>query len=1419
MKTRQRISAARRLYVGGCVLALLVMAASAVAIDIAPSGGLSYEVAALERMSIARPYYPGGYSPYGGSYGSGSTGPLVVDAAKAELKTDPEQERDLVRAEEFARQGKFELAIGFWQRVLDASTASVMTRDEWKFQGKKHIFQKFSSIADEVERSIARLPKRGLKVYRLQKDGDAQAVLAAGVGERREEALSNVVRKYFLSSIGDDAAFELACRSMDRGEFIAAGRLLQKILDGYPDPSVSRGEILLRLAVAHSRLGDRRSAEAALAELRKDPPRGSRQLLAVIEADVRSAGKFVSVDGPESSTSWPMSLGGTSRTGHMKAPAGLKSNSNLTEFWSHEIDLGFTKTAVKTSSSGGTRPRAPGTTAGILVKEISGGIAGGSGMVSYKSIVPYGGPQPPGSTAVQAAGGIEELIARWKQQGWMPAGQVLLDGRRLYVKTRTNLICLDAETKQVVWKSVVHNQFELDGMTRKFAQVQMLRNAGLPQHSLDVQLFGDLIHHSMSLAGDLVLSIEGEPIGVEKKAGAGKPAVPMHHYGPQVVHRQRDNALTAYDARTGKLRWTRRAGEATKDETGSEVGFLSAPVPYARLLLAPVINSGEMWLYGLDRETGKTVWKTNLCDEPSNGAAPWSPVGIAIDGGEAYVATGAGVVFALDAMSGGVRWAVRYPRAGRANANFPQYGYYGGAPTQILNMEGFHEDVVIPSGKTLIVMASDYDRIFALDRRSGEFLWDTPAAANHDEDPDKQSAAEKQADMARYCLGVYGDSFYVGSNRLIRRYKIRGGGLVWEKKLENTTGNTPPSLGRGIVTEEAVFVPVKDSVLKLSQADGKELDQFGVVLRDHQPVGNLYSDGQRLFVLGPGQVSALGDITVRLQTLDKRIEAGDLDGLLERMDIRGRTKNLKGALDDLQAVLVRMKREKRPADIPSVLLKALAGMELPALDPVTTLRILTTEQNAFAIQPGVDAKEVKDRIRARDVLVRSALLRLLKKPESGSVEAILRGGALYGPADLFDVARQAIRKHAGDDDLTALTAAMTGPTPGRRLAVMGLSRLKQKSVNGVLKKGLADADETLRLEAALVLCNRGERDGLPVMADLLNSETPTTRTRTVSYLRRMTGKTFGYLAYETPAKRAEAVRKWREWVTSEGKSASLRPVSPVSVFFGRTLIASQGGNVVEEYDESGRLTHRLAVKGPFAVQGLPNGHRLIASGTERAVIDYDESWKEVGRISTAKYGMPYSVQRLENGNTLVACYGSTTSFGPGTTSQGNVLEFDPKGEIKWRFQFAGMITHAERLENGNTLVSVFRTHPTRRLPTTRRPSGLSGRVSATVGKVLEVDPSRKVVRQIRSAQYPWSATRLANGNTLIVDLNRSQVVEVDRNDRIVWSKIVLSNSRTAQRLSNGNTLVTHYNGVTEFDTDGKLVWNRSGTSIFAADRY
>ncbi|MEM6472707.1 MAG: hypothetical protein AAF802_24310, partial [Planctomycetota bacterium] len=205
----------------------------------------------------------------------------------ASLQTITEQELfKLRRAKEFAAEGDSLSAIALWQSVLDRAGSQLMTREEWRFSSARHQYPKYVTVAKEIESILSGLSEDALAIYRIQADGGARAILSNPGDRSRTEVLSEVVRRFFASSLGDDAAFELACLRLDRYEFTDASRLLRKCLEEHPDCSIPRNEVLLRLAVADGRLGDSKAAEKALSKLSlSDDPR-----VALVRKDVTAEG-------------------------------------------------------------------------------------------------------------------------------------------------------------------------------------------------------------------------------------------------------------------------------------------------------------------------------------------------------------------------------------------------------------------------------------------------------------------------------------------------------------------------------------------------------------------------------------------------------------------------------------------------------------------------------------------------------------------------------------------------------------------------------------------------------------------------------------------------------------------------------------------------------------------------------------------------------------------------------------------------------------------------------------------------------------------------------------------------------------------------------------------------------------------------
>ncbi len=244
-----------------------------------------------------------------------------------------------------------------------------------------------------------------------------------------------------------------------------------------------------------------------------------------------------------------------------------------------------------------------------------------------------------------------------------------------------------------------------------------------------------------------------------------------------------------------------------------------------------------------------------------------------------------------------------------------------------------------------------------------------------------------------------------------------------------------------------------------------------------------------------------------------------------------------------------------------------------------------------------------------------------------------------------------------------------------------------------------------------------------------------------------------------------------------------------------TGIIDEDGN--EKWD-SGR---------PAARDGwiLPNGNALIAwknivqemTPAKDVVFQYKlhRSNKEIG-----------TVQRLDNGNTLVTELGKNP----------RLLEIDSDGKIQVECPLqpetdnAHMQTRmARKLANGNYLVPHL-----------------------LAFKVKEYTPQGQVVKTFatdadslggrKAENWPFTAIRLENGNTLVCLTHGNKAVEMDADGNVVWKvgnddlpQKPFDDACGGQRLPNGNTVITAYHakvGIKLFEVtkEKKIVWTYEG---------
>ena len=242
-------------------------------------------------------------------------------------------------------------------------------------------------------------------------------------------------------------------------------------------------------------------------------------------------------------------------------------------------------------------------------------------------------------------------------------------------------------------------------------------------------------------------------------------------------------------------------------------------------------------------------------------------------------------------------------------------------------------------------------------------------------------------------------------------------------------------------------------------------------------------------------------------------------------------------------------------------------------------------------------------------------------------------------------------------------------------------------------------------------------------------------------------------------------------------------------------------------------------------------HSFLATGGETYILDGD------GQVT---WSYPKSTRDgwvLPNGNVLLAL--SKANDG------GSVVEVTREG--KTVFEFKGTqseVNTAQALENGNILLTEAGAKP-RLLEVTRdgkiavevalqaqtKDHHLQTRMARKLKNgnylvpqlldkvVREYQPDGKVVWEVATPHWPFTAIRLDDGNTLINCTLGNLSIEVDAAGKTVWQvsnddfpSKPFDDACGAQRLPNGNTVITAYHTgpgkvrLFEVTRDKQIVW-------------
>jgi hypothetical protein len=462
-------------------------------------------------------------------------------------------------------------------------------------------------------------------------------------------------------------------------------------------------------------------------------------------------------------------------------------------------------------------------------------------------------------------------------------------------------------------------------------------------------------------------------------------------------------------------------------------------------------------------------------------------------------------------------------------------------------------------------------------------------------------------------------------------------------------------------------------------------------------------------------------------------------------------------------------REKATADL--IALGSLAR---------SPLQEATRSKDVEVMRRAEHCLEIIEKVNRPAYLMAAVRLLAFRRP-AGATEVLLA----YVPntedlqvADEISKALAQVGLREGKADPLLLAALADRHAGKRAVAAEALCRARSAEPLAAVRPLLKDRDVKVRQRVASALVESGQKDGLPVLIELLNELPRDEVWRVEDLLFRVAGdKAPPPASVDDPAGRFKWQAAWKVWWQEQGPKLDLARLEQTRQPLGYTLLTFYGsragltGSVVE-LDDQGKVRWQIdnlnypvdaQVLGPDRVLVAEYGGKIVTERTLKGEVKWQRP------VSTALI----SARRLPGGNTFIV-------------SRTQLLEVDREGKEVWTLNRPD-IGAAVRLPGGDVLVATnagqlvrinaagkeVKSFP---LGGTVYPIGAqiqllpSGRIVVPlygVGKVVELDLEGKQVHEL-AATRPTSMFRLANGNTLVANRTQHQVVEYDRTGKVVW---------------------------------------------------
>ncbi|MDX1926097.1 MAG: PQQ-binding-like beta-propeller repeat protein [Pirellulaceae bacterium] len=520
------------------------------------------------------------------------------------------------------------------------------------------------SIKGEALRLLSNLPEEGRRSLEIQFGVAARQALDAAVAERDFEAVAVVARKFPHTEAGYDALVLLAQYKLASGYPLAAGSLMQSLLD-YPAARQRFGvQLASATAVVMRQAGRKDVAVAILKRAERD-----------------FAGEEIKVNG---------------RAIRMGSGA---TWSTLVDELSTQAPLSDDVVVDAWMTTGGTQERNAASSVGMPL------------------------PNPRWSERIHGSSKEEQAInvvaAEVKKLGKviLPKFELRMVDDLVMMKTTDNAIfARDFETGRLKWRFYFHNapvdlnNGLLGGSSGSSDAVSM----ELKNRVWGSSAFGNFSCDSERLY--FVSTTDEQPINSNAIFNFTRPFASTTNYLEGVGL-----------AKEGSILWRIGGENGNAEPKLAGAYFLGPPLPFQDQLYSLLEINGETRLVVLDPETGKLIWQQQLLQSQGNVSSQDSSrramaLSPTISDGIVVCPTGCGAVVAVDMQSRNLRWAKTYA-SNRVNSFNALRGGFQPEDNYDPLEERWAEPSVIAHQGAALITPTDANVLLCLDILTGESRW------------------------------------------------------------------------------------------------------------------------------------------------------------------------------------------------------------------------------------------------------------------------------------------------------------------------------------------------------------------------------------------------------------------------------------------------------------------------------------------------------------------------------------------------------------------------------------------------------------------------------------------------------------------------------------------------------------------------